>query len=291
MNRQKQMDMLKKEYDQVEVPEQALAAVQTGIQKAKQEKRRSAQWKRWGRLAATAAVVTVVALPNLSPQVAMAVADVPVLNKIVQIVTFDRYQQKDDSGSYEANVQTPELTAQGDAQLQSSVGQINAEVQAYAQQMIAQFQKEMEQQGGVYGLDVQYNVVTDTENWFTLQITTLETMASGAQSVQYYNLDKTTGQYVKLSGLFAPNADYIAAISDDIKAQMKARMAEDETQIYFVDTDMPEDDFQQIAADQSFYFNQEGKLVIAFDEYEVAPGYMGCPQFIIEDSVVAGLRE
>lgn len=291
MNRQKQMDMLKKEYDQVEVPEQALAAVQTGIQKAKQEKRRSAQWKRWGRLAATAAVVTVVALPNLSPQVAMAVADVPVLNKIVQIVTFDRYQQKDDSGSYEANVQTPELTAQGDAQLQSSVGQINAEVQAYAQQMIAQFQKEMEQQGGVYGLDVQYNVVTDTENWFTLQITTLETMASGAQSVQYYNLDKTTGQYVKLSGLFAPNADYIAAISDDIKAQMKARMAEDETQIYFVDTDMPEDDFQQIAADQSFYFNQEGKLVIAFNEYEVAPGYMGCPQFIIEDSVVAGLRE
>lgn len=291
MNRQKQMDMLKKEYDQVEVPEQALAAVQTGIQKAKQEKRRSAQWKRWGKLAATAAVVTVVALPNLSPQVAMAVADVPVLNKIVQIVTFDRYQQKDDSGNYEANVQTPELTAQGDAQLQSSVGQINAEVQAYAQQMIAQFQKEMEQQGGVYGLDVQYNVVTDTENWFTLQITTLETMASGAQSVQYYNLDKTTGQYVKLSGLFAPNADYIAAISDDIKAQMKARMAEDENQIYFVDTDMPEDDFQQIAADQSFYFNQEGKLVIAFNEYEVAPGYMGCPQFIIEDSVVAGLRE
>lgn len=291
MNRQEQMDMLKKEYYQVEVPEQALAAVQAGIQKAKQEKRRSVQWKRWGKLAATAAVVTVVALPNLSPQVAMAMADVPVFNKIVQIVTFDRYQQKDDSGSYEANVQTPELTAQGDAQLQSSVGQINAEVQAYAQQMIAQFQKEMEQQGGVYGLDVQYNVVTDTENWFTLQITTLETMASGAQSVQYYNLDKTTGQYVKLSELFAPNADYIAAISDDIKAQMKARMAEDENQIYFVDTDMPEDDFQQIAADQSFYFNQEGKLVIAFNEYEVAPGYMGCPQFIIEDSVVAGLRE
>ena len=94
MNRQEQMDMLKKEYYQVEVPEQALAAVQAGIQKAKQEKRRSVQWKRWGKLAATAAVVTVIALPNLSPQVAMAVADVPVLNKIVQIVTFDRYQQK-----------------------------------------------------------------------------------------------------------------------------------------------------------------------------------------------------
>lgn len=70
---------------------------------------------------------------------------------------------------------------------------------------------------------------------------------------------------------------------------MKARMAEDETQIYFVDTDMPDNDFQQIAAEQSFYYNQEGQLVIAFNEYEVAPGYMGCPQFIINDAVLAGL--
>ena len=283
--------MLKQEYQQVEVPEQALAAVQTGIRKAQQEKRRSVQWKRWGKLAAAAAVVTVIMLPNLSPQVAMAMADVPILNKVVQIVTLDRYQQKDDSGRYEAHVMTPELKAQGDGQLQSSVGQINEEVQAYAQQMIAQFQKEMEQQGGVYGLDVQYNVVTDTESWFTLQITTLETAASGAQSVQYYNLDKVSGAYVKLSDLFRPEADYMTAISDDIKAQMKARMAEDENQIYFVDTDMPEDDFQQIAADQSFYVNQQGQLVIAFNEYEVAPGYMGCPQFVIDDGVIAALRK
>ena len=47
MNRQEQMNMLKQEYQQVEVPEQALAAVKTGIRKAQQEKRRSVQWKRW----------------------------------------------------------------------------------------------------------------------------------------------------------------------------------------------------------------------------------------------------
>lgn len=289
MNRQAQMDMLKKEYHQVEVPEQALAVVQAGIQKARQEKQHSAQQKRWGKIAAAAAVIAVVALPNLNPQIAAAVADVPILNKVVQIVTLDYYQEKDESGKYEANVQTPELAAQGDAQLQSSVGEINAEVQDYAQQMIAQFQQEMEEQGGVYGLTVQYNVVTNNEAWFTLQIATSETMASNAQSVRYYNLDKATGKYVQLSDLFAPTADYITIISDDIKAQMKARMAEDETKVYFVDTDMPEDDFQQIAADQSFYYNQEGQLVIAFNEYEVAPGYMGCPQFIINDAVLAGL--
>lgn len=54
---------------------------------------------------------------------------------------MDYYQEKEESGKYEANVQTPELAAQGDAQLQSSVGEINAEVQAYAQQMIASFNR------------------------------------------------------------------------------------------------------------------------------------------------------
>ena len=31
----------------------------------------------------------------------------------------------------------------------------------------------------------------------------------------------------------------------------------------------------QITGDESFYFNENGELVIVFDEYTVAPGYMG----------------
>lgn len=290
MNRQEQMEHMRQEYQQVEAPKAALAAVQNGIGRARREKRRAAQRRRRGMLAA-AAVAALVALPNLSPQAAMAVADIPVLSRVVQVVTLDRYQQRTGDGRYEASVQTPELTAQGDAQLQSSVGQINDEVRAYARQMIGQFQREMEAQGGVYGLDVQYEVVTDTEGWFTLQITTLETAASGAQAVRYYNLDKATGRYVQLSDLFAADSDYIARISQDIKAQMKRRMAEDDGQCYFVDTDMPEDDFVQIAADQNFYYNQDGQLVIAFDEYQVAPGSMGCPQFVIDEAVLRALGE
>lgn len=243
-----------------------------------------------GRIAA-AAVLAVIAVLNLSPQAAMAVADVPVLQKVVQIVTLNRYQVTEESLNYTANVETPELSASGDAQLESSVGEINAEVEAYANQMIAQFEKEMEQQGGVYGLDILYNVVTDTDDWFTLQITTVETMASGAETRRYYNLDKTTGQYVQLTDLFPKGVDYVTAISDNIRVQMKQRMAENEEQIYFIDSDMPEDDFQQIAADQSFYRNQDGGLVIAFNEYDVAPGYMGCPEFVIDAEVITDLQQ
>ena len=290
MNRQEQMEMLKQEYQKIKIPEQALTAVQQGIRQAHQESRKPVYRFYPGRIAA-AAVLAVIAVLNLSPQAAMAVADVPVLQKVVQIVTLNRYQVTEESLNYTANVETPELSASGDAQLESSVGEINAEVEAYANQMIAQFEKEMEQQGGVYGLDILYNVVTDTDDWFTLQITTVETMASGAETRRYYNLDKTTGQYVQLADLFPKGVDYVAAISDNIRVQMKQRMAENEEQIYFIDSDMPEDDFQQIAADQSFYRNQDGGLVIAFNEYDVAPGYMGCPEFVIDAEVITDLQQ
>ena len=290
MNRQEQMEMLKQEYQKIEIPEQALTAVQQGIRQAYQESRKPVYRFYPGRIAA-AAVLAVIAVLNLSPQAAMAVADVPVLQKVVQIVTLNRYQVTEESLNYTANVETPELSASGDAQLESSVGDINADVEAYANQMIAQFEKEIEQQGGVYGLDILYNVVTDTDDWFTLQITTVETMASGAETRRYYNLDKTTGQYVQLADLFPKGVDYVAAISDNIRVQMKQRMAEDEEQIYFIDSDMPEDDFQQIAADQSFYRNQDGGLVIAFNEYDVAPGYMGCPEFVIDAEVITDLQQ
>ena len=290
MNRQEQMEMLKQEYQKIEIPEQALTAVQQGIRQAHQESRKPVYRFYPGRIAA-AAVLAVVAVLNLSPQAAMAVADVPVLQKVVQIVTLNRYQVTEGSLNYTANVETPELSASGDAQLESSVGEINAEVEAYADQMIAQFEREMEQQGGVYGLDILYNVVTDTDDWFTLQITTVETMASGAETRRYYNLDKTTGRYVQLADLFPEGVDYVTAISDNIRVQMKQRMAENEEQIYFIDSDMPEDDFQQIAADQSFYRNQDGGLVIAFNEYDVAPGYMGCPEFVIDAEVITDLQQ
>ena len=284
MNRQEQMNMLKKEYEQIEVPAQALTVLQAGIDKAKREGHSGVMPKRsyWGAWAAAAAVLVFIAVPNVSPTAAMAMADMPVLNKVVQVVTFNRYTQITEDKLYAANVQTAKLEVQGDAQLQSSVGEINAEVKVYAEQMIAQFQQEMEAQGGVYGLDIGYTVVTDSDKWFTLEIITTETMASGAETVRYYNLDKETGKYVHLADLFPKGYDYVTAVSEDIKAQMVQRMAEDENQSYFINSDMPEEDFQQIAPDQQFYVNQDGQLVIVFNEYEVAPGSMGCPQFTID---------
>ena len=64
-----------------------------------------------------------------------------------------------------------------------------------------------------------------------------------------------------------------------------AAVSSDDSVSYFYNSDMPEDDFKELTGDESFYFNEEGLLVIAFDEYEVAPGYMGAVEFTIPSSV------
>ncbi|WP_322020199.1 RsiV family protein [Clostridium butyricum] len=45
------------------------------------------------------------------------------------------------------------------------------------------------------------------------------------------------------------------------------------------------DSFDKIKENQDFYINNDGNLVICFDEYEVAPGYMGTLEFIISDKI------
>lgn len=58
---------------------------------------------------------------------------------------------------------------------------------------------------------------------------------------------------------------------------------------YWIDGDESTDVFKEIDGEQNFYFNDDGEIVIVFDEYEVAPGYMGCPEFTIPNDLIAGI--
>lgn len=62
-------------------------------------------------------------------------------------------------------------------------------------------------------------------------------------------------------------------------------MAEDDSKIYFSKSDGDVEGFKGIIGDESYYFNEKGEIVIVFDEYEVAPGYMGVVEFTIPKSV------
>lgn len=40
--------------------------------------------------------------------------------------------------------------------------------------------------------------------------------------------------------------------------------------------------FQNVDENTGFYLNEEGKTVVCFGKYEIAPGFMGAQEFVIE---------
>ena len=230
--------------------------------------RRSYRWAAW----AAAALALFITVPNVSPAAAAVMADIPVLGAVVRVVTFRNYTY--DDGCRSADVSVPEL-AGGDA-----AQTVNEQVQAYTDQLIEQFQKDCETMGESYeSLNVASSVVTDTDRWFTLRVDAEETQASGYQFSRFYHIDKAADQVVTLKDLFREDADYVTVLSDEVRRQMEARMAENGEVSYF-----PEE-LTAIDPAQSFYFNGAGELVLVFDEYTIAPGSMGMPEFPIPADV------
>lgn len=260
---------------------------EAGRENMKQKKSTKTTIIKWVGLVAAAAAISV-ALPNVNGDIAKAMENIPVLGKYFEIVTFRDYEYKDEHNQAEVSIPKIEVEESAVQQEKDTAESINKSVEEYAQGFIEQFEANLaSQEEGYQGLDISYDVITDTQKWLTIKVTALEVQASGYEQAKFYNVDKTTGKEVALADLFAEGSDYVGIISENILAQMKEQMAEDEEKSYFFEgngrdmTGMEEFNFKQIKEDQNFYKNEKGELVIAFDEYEVAPGYMGAVEFII----------
>lgn len=225
---------------------------------------------------------------NVNSDLAYAMEQIPVLGKVIKVITLERYQVEEEN--YSADIKTPKLEADENT---PGIDEVNEAVLKDRDALIAEYKEIFEayandesltEDDGLtnhYSVDADYEVVTDNDDYFVLHFSATKVSASAQQIDRYYTIDRKTGEMVKLKDLFQEGSDYVKVISDIIKEQMKQQMAEDENVQYFLDSEVPEWDFKEIKEDQNFYINDKGNLVISFDEYEVAPGYMGAVSFEI----------
>ena len=322
MTEQEQLRQLQEEYENMIIPEAGRERLQAGIDRARMEKKRAEHARRrsaWTAVAAAAVVM--IALPNTNIQIAHAMENIPLLGGFFRLVTVRQYNYSDENHDAEVELAqinygedagegasvgevaaAPEGTAAGNVEgasdgqeaavanlSEDGVEAVNQNMEATVEELIRQFEDTLSEEG-YHGLHVTQEVVTDNARYYTVKLSVLETEASGYEHNQFYTIDKQTGNVVTLEDLFVEGSDYISAISENIKTQMQEQMAADEGVIYFLDNDdMPEFNFQGITEQTNFYFNEKDELVIAFDEYEVAPGSMGAPEFVIPQEVTAAI--
>jgi len=278
------IEQLKQNYMEIPIPEELDFVVKKAIRKNR-VKRTNMRWV----IGTAAAVIVFVSGVNSSPAFANAFSNIPVLSKIVEVVTFREF--KVDEDTYNAHLKVPAVTNLENKSLEEM---LNNKYLDENKKLYAEFQLEMDemkkQGGGHLGIDTGYEVKTDNDQILSIGRYEVNTVGSSSTTMKYDTIDKKNQVLISLPSLFKDNA-YIALISENIKQQMLDQMKSDPDKTYWVkkddkDTD-PMNDYQSIQKDQSFYINKDGKLVISFDKYEVAPGYMGIVEFVIPTDVIA----
>lgn len=281
-NRNERLEELRSQYDSIRVPEEMERRLDKVITEHKAERpRRTAV--RWGLgfaycLAAAAASLTIAA--NVSVSAANALSQIPVIGAFAKIVTFREYTSS--TPATEADIKTPHVTGLGDQKLEKS---LNDRFDRYAGELIARYESDIaaiEASGGGHeAVESSYKVLTNDSRQLTIAVYTDIAVGDSQELRTYYTIDKTSGKLLELKDLFQRGADYVTPISAEILSQMKAQMKADPGKMYFIDDSDGPDYFKKIAQDQQFYIDGSGKLVISFDESEVAIAAMGPVSFVI----------
>lgn len=262
------------------------------------------------RLAVTAASIIGVfmILPNTSAAVANAMEQIPILGRLVEVVTFREYkyetdrnmadievpeikleEQQADGGQMEDNGQTMDSNVKEN--LERTTEDINAEIRDITDKLVEEFEANLEFEQGYQDVMVTSEVLATTDDYFTLKLICYQGAGSGYQWNYYYTIDLSTGERLKLKDIFKDGADYITPISENIKEQMQVQMDADENVYYWLNDEIEEWNFKSITDETSFYLNEKDNVVIGFNEGDVAPMYMGTVEFEIPADVLEDIRK
>ena len=278
------MNKFRNEYENIEIPDELEFLVRTTIKEQEKKMKRKNIINKSVIAAAVAGVVFVGSI-NLSSEISYALSEVPVLGSIVRVLTFKTFELKDNN--FDAELKTPAIEGL-DSKLEAMLNQKYLDEN---QKLYDDFMKEIDElkkadmDEAHMGIASGYEVKTDTDKLLVIGRYVVNTAGSSSTTIKYDTIDKQNKILITLPSLFKDEA-YIDIISENIKAQMKEQM-KDENNVYWLEDEMMGDEnFSKIDKNQSFYITKDNQLVIAFDKYEVAPGYMGNPEFIIPSELL-----
>ena len=294
------LEEMKTDYKNIEVPDELKERLEVTIAKAKLEnvaarrKRKIILFSARIGGTAAAAMLTITVLANSSATVAKAMEKVPVLGKITQVVTFRAYE--DNKENTEAKIDSAKVEGLKD---KDEEAKLNKSIEEYTNMVIARYKEDVKKLGkkGHEAVTTSQTVLTDNDRWFSMKISTEVSQASTDVTQKFYTVNKQTGKIAELKDFFKKGSDYVGVISQNVIKQMQVQMNNTDYKNYFLPNEEDQElydsgaveAFKKIKADQNFYINNDGNLVIAFDKYEVAPGYMGTPEFVIPQKALADI--
>lgn len=289
----KKIEQLKENYLNTRIPEELEFMVIKAIKKSKlneSKKNRKFKCLKVAGTSLAASLALFIIGINTSSVFAQTMLKVPLVGNIVEVLTFREYSLDEDT--YNANIKVPAISGLENKDLENS---LNEKYLQDNEKLYAQFKEEMEDMkengGGHLGVDSGYIIKTDNDRILSIGRYVVNTVGSSSTIFKYDTIDKQKEVLLTLPSLFKDDS-YVDIISENIKNQMLEQHNADENKYYWVRGIEEEgfvELFEKISLEQNYYINSDNKLVISFDKYEVAPGYMGVVEFVIPTECIADI--
>lgn len=247
-------------------------------------------------VAAAALVGAFIILPNTSATIAYAMEQIPIIGQLVEVVRFREYEYDSERNKAEiavSKIKPNEQLKDGTVKenLEQTTAEVNEEIEKITDELLKEFESQLENEMGYQDVVVKSEVLSTSEDYFTLKLLCYQGAGSGYEWNYFYTIDLKTGERLQLKDIFKEGADYITTISENIKEQMREQMAADDMVSYWLDQEVEEWNFKGITDETSFYLNEEDNVVISFNEGDVAPMSMGVVEFEIPAELLQDIRK
>lgn len=272
----KKLEEARRAYESTPIPEELSGRVEEGIRQGRSARqRRQRLRRRW--FSAAACLTLLIAGLNVSPTVAQAAAEVPVIGGLFRVLTFVSYDKTEDDINYSVNV--PEVDAESalaetvNKVIQEKVDQHLAKArqdwEAYREAFFATGGTEEQWAGRQMDVIVDYEIKFQSDTEVSFVVTMAEGWVSSMEERTCYNLNLTENREITLEDLLGENWAEISTAAIQ-------RQIDEEPQKYFT----PEmGGFTAVDENTAFYIREDGVPVALFAEYEIAPGSTGFPEF------------
>lgn len=270
----------KADYEKTELPEELERRVRTGAAEGRRRAARRTKFRAMGSMAACMGVL-VLSL-NLFPAFAAAAADVPVIGGLFRVMTVRSFAQHTDGGS--VTVDQPGVSANTDfaVRVNEEIARRVDEKVAEGNRVVAEYKEAFLATGGTEEqwaarpeseVSVTYEIKSQTDTTVSFVVDYFVSVASAYSEQYFYNLDVVGDRELTLADVLG--ADWVEQCNQSIAEQMAAHP---QTEDFFTPA---EGGFTTVDEATAFYLDGQGRPVVVFPKYAVAPGSFGAVEFPI----------
>ncbi|MGX2961906.1 PdaC/SigV domain-containing protein [Peribacillus sp. JNUCC 23] len=186
----KDLEKLKDRY-MIPIPEELNDVINRALQTPGKKKKVAYKWS----IGIVAAAILLMTTVNLSPSAANAMSDIPIIGKVIDVITLqERKEEKDNHAS--VDIKVPEIPGLDNSGLEASLNEKYIEESKQLYQEFTNTLAELKEgENTNMAVTSGYEVLTDNDTIFSIRCYNVITQASSSTEMQFDTIDKKIKSY------------------------------------------------------------------------------------------------